>query len=529
MVQDPTRILRDPERLAALAETELVGSPPEEEFDRLARLAARALDAATAMVSFLDGDRHHVKSLVGLPPGTPVPAEIPLEHSLCKHAVAGGRPLALPDTAADPRAGAAAAAGVAAYLGVPLTTREGLALGTLCVTSAAPRAWSPGDVAALADVAALVMGAVERRRSEADARRTEEALFAAEAMFRALVEQSLAGIYVVEDGRLGYVNPRFAEIFGQARERLMGGELLDLVDPADRAVVAALVLHPPAEGGAGHEIRHTFRGRRADGSPVYVELHGTHADVDGRPALIGVALDITERVRAESEREAATAARDRFYAMVSHELRTPISAIMLYNELLVTEVYGALTEPQREALGRSQKSARHLLELINDLLDLSKLEAGKMERRLEEVEVAELVEGVYLAVSALAREHGCEVALRIGERPLGIMGDARRIRQIVLNLLSNAVKFGEGRPVEVRAGRVRGGVVVEVADHGPGIAPEDVERIFDDFVQLGDVSAEGTGLGLPIARRLAHLMGGRIDVESQPGAGSTFRLYLPEG
>ena len=533
MVRDPADVLRDPTRLAVLRETELLDSLPEEEFDRLARLAARVLGTPVAMVTLLDGDRQFCKSIAGTLPAGAVPGlrEIPAADSVCRHAVASGLPLVVDDARADPRlAGNASVArfGIGAYLGVPLVTREGYALGTLCVSQPEPRAWSAEDVAALGDLAAVVTAEVERRRAEADARRTEETLLAAETLFRALVEQSLAGIYVVEGERFSYVNPRFAEIFGRSREEISaGGRVLDLVAPEDRATVAARLLRLlRGEEGA---FRSTFRGVRADGAAVQVEVHGTPAEVDGRPAVIGLLLDVTERVRAEEEREAALLARDRFYAMLSHELRTPLSAILLYDELLLTEVYGPVTDAQREALDRTQRSARHLLDLINDLLDLSKLEAGKMERRVEDVELAEVVESVFLAVAPLAREQGSELSLRIAERPLPILGDARRIRQIVLNLLSNAVKFGRGRPVEVRCGRTTREAVVEVVDQGPGIAPEDVSRIFEDFVQLGEGSPEGTGLGLPIARRLAELMGGRLEVESVPGEGSTFRLSLPTG
>jgi signal transduction histidine kinase len=119
------------------------------------------------------------------------------------------------------------------------------------------------------------------------------------------------------------------------------------------------------------------------------------------------------------------------------------------------------------------------------------------------------------------------VEVTVPARPFVVVGDARRIRQILLNLLTNAVKFGHGRPVDVRVGRENGRVQVEVHDRGPGIAPEDVPRIFEDFVQLGDHPATGTGLGLPIARRLAEMLGGALEVDSTPGAGSVFRLYLP--
>ncbi|HEU4753355.1 MAG TPA: HAMP domain-containing sensor histidine kinase, partial [Armatimonadota bacterium] len=175
---------------------------------------------------------------------------------------------------------------------------------------------------------------------------------------------------------------------------------------------------------------------------------------------------------------------------------------------------------------RSQLSARHLLDLINDLLDLSRLEAGRLETRVEDVETAGLVESVVASLAPLALEHGCHLTVHVARRPLVVLGDARRVRQILLNLLSNAVKFGHGQPVEVRLGPAAGGVLLAVCDHGPGIPPGDLERIFDEFVQVGEPGV-GTGLGLPIARRLAELQGGTLEVESHPGEGSTFRLFLP--
>ncbi|HEU0016026.1 MAG TPA: HAMP domain-containing sensor histidine kinase, partial [Longimicrobium sp.] len=186
-----------------------------------------------------------------------------------------------------------------------------------------------------------------------------------------------------------------------------------------------------------------------------------------------------------------------------------------------------LTPEQRDAVERSQRSAEHLLELINDLLDLSKLEAGKLETRVEDVEAVELAESVVGALSALAAEHGCTVCLEAAERPLNVTGDARRVRQILMNLLSNAIKFGRGAPVQVRLTPEPDGVRVEVRDHGPGIPQDDLERIFEEFVQLGDGDGTGTGLGLPIARRLAELQGGWLRVASAPGQGSTFTLFLP--
>jgi PAS domain S-box-containing protein len=524
-----SEILRDPTRLAVLRATDLLDTPPEEPFDRLTRLAARLLGTPMAGLSLVEGDRQFFKSVVAPAGSAPISRSLPLTYSFCQHAVVQGETLAVNDARLDPRlreSPAVTEMGIQAYLGVPLVTPDGHALGTLCVLQPEPRAWTGEEVSVLGDLAEIAIAELERRRAESDARHSRETILAAEAMFRGTVEQSLAGIYVVSDERFIYVNPGFAEIFGYPREELTTtSRVLDLVAAEDRPAVSLALRRELAHDAPW--FRHTFRGRRSDGSTVHVEVHGSRAEIAGEPAVIGVVIDVTERMQAEREREAAIAARDRFYAMVSHELRTPISAVMLYNELLLGEVYGPLADPQAEALERSQRSAKHLLELINDLLDLSKLQAGKMERRMEEVDMADLVESVYLGLSPLARDHGCDVTLRIPTRPIQITGDARRIRQILLNLLSNAVKFGEGHPVEVRCRPVARGVVVEVADNGPGIAAEDLSRIFEDFVQLGDSSGEGTGLGLPIARRLAELLGGSLDVESEPGEGSTFRLVLP--
>ena len=528
-VTDPADALRDPARLAALRDTALAGSPPEEAFDRLTRLATRVLGARMSTLTLLDGTRQFFKSQSGLPVALAGTRETPVGHSICRLVVGAGGPVTIGDTREDARvkdSPVVTVHGVRAYAGVPVATREGHVLGSLCVADLAPREWSDDDVAALSDLAAVASAEIERRRLEGRRARVEAALREAEAWFRSLVEQSIAAIYVYQDGRFVYVNPRCAEIFGYALEDFSSpGFLARVIHPDDLPTVAENVRRRLS--GETETIRYGFRGVRADGSVLYLEVHGTRLEYEGRPAVMGVGIDMTDQVRAEQEREAAVAARDRFYAMVSHELRTPISTIMLYNDLLLSGVYDPVTEGQREAVDRSQRSARHLLELINDLLDLSKLEAGKMEVRVEEVEMGELLDGVHAAVLPLAVEQGCALALEVAPRPLVLRGDARRIRQVLLNLLSNAIKFGRGAPVEVRCAPVDGGVAVEVADHGPGIAADDATRIFEEFVSMNDEDGPGTGLGLPIARRLAEMMGGRLELVSAPGLGSTFRLFLP--
>jgi signal transduction histidine kinase len=235
---------------------------------------------------------------------------------------------------------------------------------------------------------------------------------------------------------------------------------------------------------------------------------------------------------AEAAREEALAVRGRFFAAMSHELRTPINAILGYNDLLLSDIYGPLTPEQSRSLERAQRAARHLLELVNDVLDLSKLEAGKMELQVEEVSIPVLIDDLFTTIRPLADEHGCALSLDDTGCPRRTLTDPRRVRQILLNLLSNAIKFGRGRPVAVRCGAATaGGVLVEVEDHGSGIPDVDQVRIFEEFVQLGNTShgaSSGTGLGLPISRRLAELLGGSLQVTSVVGQGSVFRLSLPQ-
>jgi len=522
-------VLRDPARLAALADTGLADTPPEEAFDRLTRLAARLLGTPSALLSLVDGSRQFFKSIHGAPPALAGVTETPLSYSICARVVASGRPLVVPDLAADPELAShplVTQVGVRAYAGYPVVAAGGQVLGSFCVCDTRPHAWGAAELAALADLAALAAEEAERRRAGAELTRAERLLRDSEGWFRSLVEQSIMAIYCYQDGHFRYVNPRFAEIFGYTVDEMQApGALRQVVHPDDFGRVADNIR--ARLGGEIPTIRYTLRGIRSNGEMLYLEVHGTRSIVEGRPALIGVGYDITDRVRAERDREAAMASRDRFYAMASHELRTPVSTVMLYNDLLLGGMCEPLAPQQREAVERSQTSARHLLDLINDLLDLSKLEAGRLDVRLEALDVAGVVEEVFAELTPMAAEHGSPLALEVERRPLQVAGDGRRIRQILLNLLSNAIKFGAGRPIRVRCAATEGGgVAVDVSDQGAGIPAEDLPRIWDDFVQLGE-GHPGTGLGLPIARRLAELLGGSIDVASAPGAGSTFRLVLP--
>jgi signal transduction histidine kinase len=226
--------------------------------------------------------------------------------------------------------------------------------------------------------------------------------------------------------------------------------------------------------------------------------------------------------------EQAMGARNRFYASMSHELRTPINAVIGYSTLMLDNIYGPLNAKQKEGLQRTLKAARHLLELVNDVLDLSKIEAGKIELSLQPVMFPALVEDLFVTVRPLADEYGSTLELTMEGESFNIVSDPRRVRQILLNLLSNAIKFGEGKPIRVVCKQCDDkGIEIEVVDEGVGIAKEDITRIFEEFVQVSESKQPGTGLGLPISRRLAQLLDGSLTVCSTPGQGSSFRLTLP--
>ena len=226
--------------------------------------------------------------------------------------------------------------------------------------------------------------------------------------------------------------------------------------------------------------------------------------------------------------EQAMGARNRFYASMSHELRTPINAVIGYSTIMLDNIYGPLNVKQKEGLQRSLKAARHLLELVNDVLDLSKIEAGKIELTLQPVMFPSLIEDLFVTVRPLADEYGSTLSLDTEGERFNIVSDPRRVRQILLNLLSNAIKFGEGKPIRVLCKQCENkSAEIEVIDQGVGIAQDDIARIFEEFVQVSESKQPGTGLGLPISRRLAQLLDGTLTVCSKPGEGSAFRLTLP--
>ena len=230
------------------------------------------------------------------------------------------------------------------------------------------------------------------------------------------------------------------------------------------------------------------------------------------------------------ELEVASRHKSQFLANMSHELRTPLNSVLGFSEMLADGIYGALPERASAALGKIQANGRHLLNLINDVLDLSKIEAGQLTLSPNDYVMGQIVQSVVASTETQARTKGISLVASIADGlPVGF-GDERRLTQVLLNLMSNAVKFTDQGSVTIAASSSHGMFEVSVRDTGPGIATGEHARIFEEFQQVDNSSTRekgGTGLGLAIAKRIVELHGGRISVESAPGAGSTFRVALP--
>jgi PAS domain S-box-containing protein len=335
------------------------------------------------------------------------------------------------------------------------------------------------------------------------------------------------------DGTIRSWNPAAAATYGRPADGVVG-QPFSIVVPDDRAEEAVALLRRVA---AGERVTIETRHLRADGQPFSVSL--TAAPLLGSDdSVLGmsvVARDVTERKRAEralreakAEADRANAAKSEYLSRMSHELRTPLNAILGFAQLLELE---ELTDEQRENLRYILSAARHLLELINEVLDIASIEAGRLTLSLEPVAVADVVAETVSLIRPLADQHQVLLVSPPVSCQVHVLGDRQRLKQILLNLLSNAVKYNrQGGTVQLDCGPgAEGRLRVAVADTGPGIAPESIDQLFVPFERLGgeETGIEGTGLGLPLSRRLAEAMGGTLEVATTPGQGSRFWVELP--
>lgn len=367
------------------------------------------------------------------------------------------------------------------------------------------------------------------------------ALREAEARYRTLVEQIPAAVYVDAGESLGtprYISPRLEAMLGYSpREWVEDPELwIRAIHPEDRGRILAAIA---AADGADEPMHLEYRFLAQDGRHVWVhDQVGLVRDENGAPQYWqGFIIDITDRKRAEEElllaKEAAEEAsrlKSAFLSMATHELRTPLTIISGYVEMLAESVTGRLTPEEQEFLDVAQTGTRTLAALVDDLLDLARMEAGRLDLNIRPVDVSEAIDRVHRLVAAQAASKRISLTVAAAPGLPLVAADLDRLVQVMFNLLGNAIKFTERGSVRLSVCAARGGVEFRVVDTGVGIAPEDLPRIFDEFRQADAGTTRkfgGSGLGLSIAKRLVEMQGGAIAVESAVGVGSEFTVWLP--
>jgi PAS domain S-box-containing protein len=433
---------------------------------------------------------------------------------------------------------------------VPLQQREGTVLLSLAALAA---------VATLGALLLVVTGQSRRtqltvRSATADLRRevaerthTQLALTDSEERLRSILNHLPIGVMFLDPrGRLLECNPRLCEMLGETTEQLCGLSLIDLMHPEERgarplreasaSASTAEMLSLREDGGVEQR---PLRLQRSDGSSLWVQV-STTALSEGKDELsrrVGVVQDISEQLalrdseRALQEAEASSRAKSEFVSRMSHELRTPLNAMIGFAQLLGMDREPGLTGHQKEWTQQIQRAGWHLLEMINETLDLARIESGAVRLSTQAVSLPGLVQGARSLISALAAERGIEIEESLSPEAPAVMGDATRLKQVLTNLLSNAVKYNvdKGRVWISARAAPEGAIVIAVTDTGLGMTPEQLAGLFQPYNRLGREASdiEGTGIGLVISRRLVELMGGTVEARSVAGKGSTFTLRLP--
>ncbi len=398
---------------------------------------------------------------------------------------------------------------------------------------------------------------VMRIQKEIDERlEAEKALRASENQYRNLVERANDGIIIIQNGLIRFANPSLLAMSGQAATEVIDQPFTVYLHPEEKEKVARLYEQRMAEDVPDRIYETIFV--RKDGRKIYAEVNAGRITYQGKPADMVIIRDITERKRAQDalqhahdllERKVArrtaelAVAKERaeesdrlksaFLASMSHELRTPLNSIIGFTGIILQELVGPLNHEQSKQLTMVQNSAHHLLGLINDVLDISKIEAGQLAVASESFAMQACVNKVEQTISPMAQQKKVEISVKMPSDAIILTSDRRRVEQILLNLMNNAVKFTDRGRVQLTCEADSKWVTATVADTGIGIAPADMPKLFSAFHQIETGLSrryEGTGLGLSICKRLVELLGGKIQAHSEGlGKGATFSFSLPTG
>ncbi|NPE30151.1 transporter substrate-binding domain-containing protein [Methanococcoides sp. SA1] len=354
--------------------------------------------------------------------------------------------------------------------------------------------------------------------------------------YTTIVEKGNDGIIIIQDYLLKFVNPTFGEITGYTKEEAIGVPLLDFIsEDYKELVLDRYERRIKNDQTIPHRYELDFLSK--DGKKIPVEINASYIEYDGKPADMAIIRDITERKKAEHalqekiKAETMNLEKSKFLANMSHELRTPLNAVIGFSEMLLLGTFGTLNEKQTKYVSNINSSGKHLLDLIDDILDISKVEAGKMELHPEEFEVSSAIEEVSILFASIAEKKRIEITADIADNNIVVEADKIKFKQILYNLLSNSLKFTPDNGTIVVSANVKNEMLyVSVKDSGMGIAKEDIRAIFRPFKQLEEMSSkvqQGTGLGLTLVKRFVEMHGGEIWVDSEVGKGSTFTFTIP--
>jgi PAS domain S-box-containing protein len=498
----------DAERVADLHSYEILEAPSDPALDRIAALAAMICGTERASITLLDRDRQWFKASYG-----PPCEDIQRIDSICGHAILHRRYFEVPDVQADPRFAdnrVLRDAEVRFYGGSQLVNARGHALGVLCVHDSSPRTLDESQRTALDHLATVVVSLMESHRR---GRRL--------AWFGRLVDEVNDEIFVADAQTWKYlhVNQTGVNHSGYSLDELRLRTPVDITPSLTSEQFRGFVQR--LEAGEPVIVYEGIR-QRADGTTYDVEIRLRRVDASHRPVLVSQVTDI-------SERKAMARLKDEFVSVVSHELRTPLTAMHGALRLLESGVAGALPEDAARLVGLAADGSRRLRSIVDDILDLEQIAAGRMLFDTRPLQADALLRTVAAGFEANAAAAG--VQLVVDPAPaLGLLGDERRVQQVVGNLVSNALKFAPpGSTVRLAAVATDGAVRLTVEDAGPGIPDEFRPRIFQRFAQadMGNTRVVGgSGLGLSIVKRLTEQMDGQAGFESRPGH-TVFHVEFP--
>ncbi len=513
------------ERLASLARTRLLDSVTEVTFDDFARIAAEIAGTPIALVTLIDEHRQWFKARVGI-----AATETPRDQAFCAHAILEDGLFEVPDARADERFHdnplVVGEPYVRFYAGAPIEGDGKQKLGTVCVVDHVARTLTPPQREALTSLSRLISAHIELRRKSLELAELHREAVENAARLRLNTELlDLANdMILVKDfaGHILYWNQGAERAYGYTRDEALGQIAHDLLRTTYSGSRQAVVEILERDGyWEGELVR-----AKKDGAQLIVGSRWVlQRDDKGAPrAILELSSDITRRKEVQRM-------KDEFVSIVSHELRTPLTSIRGALGLLEGGVVGELPGEALELVKIARSNSDRLIRLVNDILDLEKMEAGKLELDPREISARAVIDGVVRALETLAQQ--AELRVRVEAPPeLRLVADEDRVTQLLTNLVSNAIKFSPPNTTVTVSAERRGPRTVRLAvrDQGPGIPPDQLGKLFGKFQQV-DASDQrrrgGTGLGLSISKAIAEQHGGAIGVETLPGKGALFWADLP--